>query len=94
MRRITESGQKYFEKLQKRAKKSRVHNIYQSLGIEIAQVLGDLKHKSLYIKLAKIKNGEKLLALAKTIAENPDIKNRGAYFMKMLKTYGYFNDSK
>lgn len=94
MRRITESGQKYFQELQKRAKKSRIHKIYQSLGIEIAHILGDLKHKALYIKLAKIKDSNKLLTLAKSIAENPSVKNRGAYFMKMLKTHEYFNDEK
>jgi len=50
----------------------------------LARILNDEKHKSLYIKLAKEYNGEKLVNLARRVAEKKNIKNRGAYFMKIL----------
>lgn len=75
----------YFERLKKRAKKSRVFHRYQQVGLEIAEILGDREHKTLYIKLAKQGDPDRLLELAKTVAEKPGIKSRGAYFMKILK---------
>ncbi|RMD59134.1 hypothetical protein D6833_11915, partial [Candidatus Parcubacteria bacterium] len=64
--------------------KSRVYRDYQLVGLEIAQILQDESHKSFYIKLAKERNPALLLALAKDIAQKPGIKNRGAYFTKVL----------
>jgi len=78
----------YLKELKKRAKTSRVYYKYQFQGLEIAEILQDKKHKSLYIKLAKEIDGEKLLQIAKTIAENKRIKNKGAYFMWKLKNEG------
>jgi hypothetical protein len=75
----------YIKQLKRRAKDSHVYRKYQLMGLEISQVLKDEKHKSLYIKLAKERNGERLLQLAKEIAENRNVKNRGAYFMAVLK---------
>ena len=75
----------YLNKLKKRSAESKVYKKYQLIGLEIALVLEDEKHKSLYIKLARENNHEKLLRLAKEIAERKNIKNRGAYFMSMLK---------
>lgn len=75
----------YVEKLRKRAKKSKVYRKYQLIGLEIAGALKDEKHKSLYIKLAKENNPERLLRFAKEIAEKKNVKNRGAYFMAVLK---------
>ncbi len=79
------NGDGYFKKLKERAKKSHVYRKYQLIGLEISQILGDEKRKSLYIKLAKEGNAEKLLRLAKEISERKNIKNRGAYFMYSLK---------
>ncbi len=76
--------QGYLSELKKRAKESHVYKKYQLLGLEISQILGDEKHKALYIKLAKENDSERLLALAKRIAENQMIKNRGAYFMCVI----------
>ena len=73
------------KELKRRAKESHVYRKYQLLGLEISQVLKDEKHKSLYIKLAKENNAERLLQIAKEVAERRDVKNRGAYFMTMLK---------
>lgn len=78
------SGEAYLKKLKERAKKSRVYRKYQLIGLEISQILGDEKHKSLYIKLAKEKGAERLLRLAKEISEKKSVKNRGAYFMFCL----------
>lgn len=57
---------------------------FQLDGLEIAQILGDEKHKSLYIKLAREMNPDELRRLAKEVAENPRVKNKGAYFMTRL----------
>jgi hypothetical protein len=80
----------YLKELKKRAKTSRVYYKYQLQGLEISEILQDKKHKSLYIKLAKEIDGEKLLQIAKTITENKRIKNKGAYFMWKLKNEGLF----
>lgn len=76
----------YIKELKRRAKESHVYRKYQLLGLEISQILKDEKHKALYIKLAKERNGDRLLRLAKEVAENRAVKNRGAYFMTILKT--------
>ncbi len=79
------SGENYFEELKKRAKKTRAYTSYQLTGLEIANILGDWSHKSLYMRLVK-KHGEgKLLELAKSVAERKEVQNKGAYFMKVLK---------
>ena len=78
----------YLKELERRGKESHVYRKYQLLGLEISQILKDEKHKALYIKLAKEKNGDRLLRLAKEIAERKNIKNMGAYFMTLLKANG------
>jgi hypothetical protein len=76
----------YVNELQRRRKRSHVYRKYQLLGLEIAGVLEDMNHKSLYIKLAKEAGGERLLQLAKEVAEKKNIHNKGAYFMSCLAT--------
>ena len=75
----------YKELLKKRAKESRVYTSYQMTGLLLAEILNDESHKSLYIKLAKSGDMNKLIRLAKSVAEKKDIKNRGAYFMRLLQ---------
>jgi hypothetical protein len=75
----------YLDELRRRAKESHVYRKYQLMGLEIAQALGDERHKTLYIKLAKEGDGDRLLALAKDVAQRSGIKNKGAYFMAILK---------
>lgn len=75
----------YLKELKRRAKESHVYRKYQLLGLEIAKTLADERHKSLYIKLAKEQGGERLLRLAKEVGERRNIKNRGAYFMALLR---------
>ena len=78
----------YFEALASRAHESHVYRSYQLVGLELAQILRDAPHKALYIKIAKDhKDHSRLLALAKNIAERQSVKNKGAYFMRLL-----FND--
>lgn len=74
----------YLEILQERAKTSRVYKKYQLTGLLIAQLLNDEKHKSLYIKLAKKHKSDDLLRIARDVSERKKIKNKGAYFMKVL----------
>jgi len=77
-------SERYIKELRRRAKESHVYKKYQLIGLEVAKILGDEKHKALYIKLARNGNADKLLRLAKEIAEKSGIKNKGAYFMTCL----------
>ncbi len=74
----------YLNELAKRAKQSRAYKRHQAVGLEVAEMLHDRKHKALYIKLAKEGNPDAFLELAKTVAEKNHIKNHGAYFMRLL----------
>lgn len=74
----------YRELLKKRGKQSKVYTDYQMTGLTLATILSDQEHKALYIKLAKTHDMDKLIRLAKNIAEKKDVKNRGAYFMRLL----------
>ena len=74
----------YIEELKKRKKESRVYKEYQLVGLLIAEILEDEEHKSLYIKLAKEHNQDKLLRLAKSVSERKNVENKGAYFMKLF----------
>jgi len=74
----------YIDELARRAGESHVYRKYQLIGLEIAAILGDEKHKALYIKLAKEGNQGRLLQIAKEVADRKGVKNRGAYFMKLV----------
>jgi hypothetical protein len=74
----------YFKKLRERAKTSRVYVNYQLEGLEIARLLGDEEHKSLYIKLAKEGDARELRRIAGEVAEMNNVENKGAYFMTLL----------
>jgi len=74
----------YLELLKKRKKESRIYRKHQLIGLEIASLLDDERHKTLYIKMAKEHNAEKLLSLAKEIAERKNVLRKGAYFMACL----------
>ncbi len=76
---------RYIKLLKKWGKESRVYKKHQLIGLRMTEILGDEKHKSLYIKLAKTGNSDKLLRLAKDVAERKNVKNKGAYFMWCLK---------
>ncbi len=80
--------------LKERAKKSKVYSPHQMTGLMLAEILGDEKHKSLYIKLAKKYQADKLLTLAKSVAGRKNVKNKGAYFMRLLYDGKDFNGSK
>lgn len=86
MKPLGEAQEEYRKLLKERSRTSRAYHAHQLIGYEIAVLLRDLAHKSLYIKLAKTADPERLLAVAKSIAENPRITNRGAYFMKIVTT--------
>lgn len=75
----------YKELLKKRAKESKVYASHQLTGLMLAEILKDEKYKSLYIKLAKEYDEDKLIKLAKSIAEKKDVENKGAYFMRLLQ---------
>lgn len=74
----------YMAEMKRRAKESRVYQKHQSVGLALAEILNDSKHKALYIRLAKTMSETKLIGLAKSVAERKNIKNAGAYFMRLL----------
>ncbi len=75
----------YLEEIKKRKKDSKVYKEFQLTGLEIADILDDREHKSLYIKLAKTNPRQKLMEVAKDVADRKNVKNMGAYFMKVWK---------
>ena len=83
-------GKEYLKNLDTRARQSKVYRSYQAIGLELATTLHDFSHTSLYIKIAKEHDDyERLLGLAKSIAERPNVKNKGAYFMRLLFDGGH-----
>ncbi len=74
----------YIEELKKRKKESRVYKEYQLVGLLVAELLHDEGHKSLYIKLAKENDADKLLRLAKDVSLRKNVLNKGAYFMSLF----------
>ncbi len=77
-------GNDYLNQLKNRSKKSRVRHRFQLVGLDIAMFLEDERHKSLYIKMAKEGDAEKLFSIAKDISDRSRIKNKGAYFMRLV----------
>lgn len=75
----------YLELLSERKKTSRVYRQYQSIGLELAEILEDRSHKSLYMKLAKNYDSQMLIVLAKDVAARQSVLNKGAYFMRLLQ---------
>jgi len=74
----------YTEELSRRRKESRAYTSYQHVGLEIADILNDWSHRSLYIRLARDNDPNALIRLAKSVADRKGIDNPGAYFMKIL----------
>lgn len=68
-------------------KKKYVKHEYQDFGIRLAYKLNDIKHKSLYIKLAKTEDRGTLEAAYRFAVDYPKMedKNRGRLFMWKLK---------
>lgn len=81
---ILGNSQTYLSTIAQRRKETHIHREFQFIGLEVAQLLGDLSHKALYIKLAKIHGKDKILPLARDVADRRNIRNKGAYFMKVL----------
>ncbi len=77
-------SKEYLEVLKERAKKSRVYRKYQMTGLRLSELLKDEKHKALYIKLAKEYDENRLLDTARRVADKLNVKNKGAYFMRVF----------
>ena len=58
---------------------------FQKYGVELAEELGDLKHKSLYIKLAKETPRGLMEAARSFVKDAQNAKNKGALYMWKLK---------
>lgn len=74
----------YLEILKERRKISKIYSKHQATGLLLAKTLADDDHKSLYIKLAKEYDDDRLLDLAKEVARRKNVENKGAYFMRLL----------
>ncbi|OGC68633.1 hypothetical protein A2415_03890 [candidate division WWE3 bacterium RIFOXYC1_FULL_39_7] len=57
---------------------------FQQYGYDLAQELGDFKHKSLYIKLAKEHPRGRLEAARSFVKDAPNVKSKGRLFMWKL----------
>lgn len=57
---------------------------FQSYGVKLAEDLGDLKHKSLYIKLAKTVD-RNILEQCKRFVIDSNADSKGALFMWKMK---------
>ena len=57
---------------------------FQKYGYELAQSLGDMKHKSLYIKLAKETPRALLESARSFVIDAQNAKNKGSLFMWKL----------
>jgi HJR/Mrr/RecB family endonuclease len=55
-------------------------------------MLGDEKHKTFYIKLAKSVSKQVLMPIAKDVTERTTVLYKGAYFTKLLKEKGVFKN--
>lgn len=76
----------YLATLKERMKKSRVYTPFQSTALLLVEILNDKEHKALYMRVSKMYDNQQLIGLAKDLAERKNVDNRGAYFMRMLKT--------
>ncbi|KKS97976.1 MAG: hypothetical protein UV73_C0004G0118 [Candidatus Gottesmanbacteria bacterium GW2011_GWA2_43_14] len=66
---------------------------FQSFGYHIAETLNDIKHKSLYIKLAR-DIPRPFLEKALSFCADAKVKNKGALFMWKLKEIGAWQNKK
>ncbi len=73
-----------FTQYQPKKSKGYITKEFQEYGYSLAAELDDLKHKSLYIKMAKEEN-RGLLEQAKSFVIDSQAKNKGALFMWKLK---------
>jgi hypothetical protein len=78
----------YVKALEKRVKTNRIVAEFQDIALQLAELLDDKKHVSLYMKLAKQHSKQTLLQIAKDVAERKQVSRKGAYFMKVLKEQG------
>lgn len=76
----------YMELLKKRSADKRVTRAHQLAGLEIADILADRAHKSLYIKLAKMHGVSRVMAIAKDVADRRSVRHRAAYFMRVVQS--------
>lgn len=74
----------YLKTIRERKEKSKVYRKHQLMGLTLAEILEDPGHKSFYMKLAREMDPDRLIQLAKDVASRTGVKNKGAYFMRLL----------
>ena len=62
-----------------------IHREFQDYGYQLAERLGDLSHKALYIKLAKSYPRSVLESAYSFVADYPKAQSKGKLFMWKLK---------
>ena len=75
----------YIKKIKDRKVDSHVYQKHQQVGLDLAEILDDLGHKALYKRLAKTHDPNELLRIARDISQREKVKNKGAYFMIVVK---------
>ena len=84
MEQFFNSGKQYLYTMRERGLQRNVQFEFQLVGLEVAALFGDYAHKALYIKLTKQHGKDKILRLAKMVAGQNNVRNKGAYFMRLL----------
>jgi hypothetical protein len=78
----------YLNLIRSRAQKSRIYRNWQLAGLAVADMLGDRKRKTFYIRLAKTLGSRRLFEYAGDVAQRKGVKNKGAYLMRILERDG------
>lgn len=72
-------------RVERRKESQRISKEFQDFGVRLSEVLGDSKHKSLYIKLAKEKPRQALEEALSYVQDYPHARTKGRLFMWRLK---------
>jgi len=75
----------YAEVIRERGKTSRVRRSFQFSGLTLTELLHDRNHKTIYLGLARKYDNGWLLRLAKDVLSRENVKNHGAYFMRLFQ---------
>lgn len=81
-------------RVERKKQSVRVSKEFQDFGIRLSEELQDLKHKSLYIKLAKEKPRKALEEALSWVLDYPSGHNKGRLFMWKLKESSKLDKSK
>ncbi len=82
---VQKASRGYAEVIRERGKTSRVRRSFQFSGLMLGELLHDRGHKTIYLGLARKYDNDWLLRLAKDVVSRENVKNCGAYFMRLFQ---------